>query len=116
MNNQNNKSNQEKAFYEALKSSGYIFPETEKDLIHFENSISKMKFSIPDKLNDPSIILSEGKIEKVGQFNSFYDEQVEENLAQAAREGSGISSEVWEQMEKDRKRAEEAENEDDEID
>lgn len=116
MSNQKNNADQHKAFYEALKSYGYIFPETEEDLEKFEISILKMKFSIPDNLNDPGRILTEGRIEKSSQFNLFYDEQVEENLAQAAREGSDISSDVWEQMEKDRKRAEEADDEENEID
>lgn len=106
--NQDNKANQEKAFHKALKSYGYIFPETEKELRAFEASIYKMEFDIPDKFNNPLKILNEGRIEKVNEFHSFYDEQVEENLAQAAREGSNIPDEVWKQMDNDRKKAEEA--------
>lgn len=108
MNDQNKKVAQEEAFHKALKSYGYVFPETEEELQAFESGIFKMKFKIPEKFNDPSAILEKGKIKRVGDFNSFYDEEVEENLAQAAREGSDIPSDVWEQMEKDRKNAEEA--------
>jgi hypothetical protein len=107
MNDQNDNTRQEKAFHKALKSYGYIFPETEAELQSFEESISKMKFQIPDKFNDPMEILKAGKIENVGQFNSFNDVQIEEHLAQAAREGSNIPDDVRAQMEKDRKDAEE---------
>ena len=110
MSNYQNKADQEKAFHKALKSYGYIFPETDEELQNFEISISKMKFDIPDKFSNPLTILSTGKIKKVNEFNTFYDEEVEENLAQAAREGSNIPDEVWIQMEKDRKNAEESDN------
>lgn len=110
MSNYLNQTDQEKAFHKALKCYGYIFPETEEELDNFDISISKMKFDIPDKFNNPLKILSIGKIEKVNEFNSFYDEEVEENLAQAAREGSNIPDEVWIQMEKDRENAEKVEN------
>lgn len=115
MDDQNKKIAQEAAFHKALKSYGYVFPETEEELQAFENSISKMKFEIPEKLDNPSAFLKKGKIKGVGNFNSFYDEEVEENLAQAAREGSDIPNDVWQQMEKDRKNAEEA-NDDERAD
>lgn len=102
-----NNANQDKAFHKALKKGGYIFPETDEELLNFEISISKMKFHIPEELNNPLKILKRGKIDKVHEFNTFYDEQVEGNLAQAARDGSNITDEVWLQMEKDRKKAEE---------
>lgn len=107
MNDQNDNTRQEKAFHKALKSYGYLFPETEAELQSFEESISKMKFQIPDKFNDPIAILKAGKISNVSQFNSFNDEEIEEHLAQAAREGSDIPEDVRAQMEKDRKDAEE---------
>lgn len=110
MSNYLNKADQEKAFYKALRSYGYIFPETDEELQNFEISISKMKFNIPDKFNNPLKILNAGKIEKVDEFSSFYDEEIEENLAQAARKGTSIPDEVWIQMEKDRKKAEENNN------
>jgi hypothetical protein len=98
--------NEEKAFFKALKKYGYIFPESEEELKLSEENISMMDLEIPDKLDDPLEILKVGRIEKVSGFNSFYNVELEENLAQAAREGSNITDDVWEQMEKDRKKEE----------
>ncbi len=106
---------QEKALYEALKRYGYIFPETEDELKHFEESISKMKLNFPDKFNDPLKILEVGKIEKIEGYITFSDEEIEENLAQAAREGSEIPDEVLKQMEIDRQKAEKAKSDDDGV-
>lgn len=110
MDNHNIYPGEEKAFFKALKKYGYIFPESEEELKLSEENISKMDFEIPVKLNDPLKILKAGRIEKISEFNSFYDAELEENLAQAARDGSNIPDEVWEQMEKDRKKAENKNN------
>ena len=110
MDNHNIYPNEEKAFLKALKNHGYIFPASEEELKLSEENISMMEFEIPDKLNDPLEILKLGRIEKVSEFNSFYDAEIEENLAQAAREGSNIPDDVWEQMEKDRKKEENKNN------
>ena len=110
MDNYNIYPNEEKVFLKALKNYGYIFPETEEELKLSEENISMMDFEIPDKLNDPLEILKLCRIEKISEFNSFYDAEIEENLAQAAREGSNIPDDVWEQMENDRKREENKNN------
>ena len=110
MDNRNNYPNEEKSLYKALKKFIYTFPDSEEDLILSEEKISKMEFEIPDKLNDPLEILRVGRIEKVSEFHSFYDAELEENLAQAAREGSNIPDDVWEQMEEDRKKKENKSN------
>lgn len=106
MENQKYSSPEEKAFYKALKRYGYIFPETEDELKQFEDSIANMEFKIPDKFSDPIEILAKGKVDKIENYLSFSDEQVEENLAQAAREGSEIPDDVLKQMENDRRKAE----------
>ena len=106
MSNQDIDNNEEKAFYKALKYYGIIFPETEEEITRFSERISQMTFKIPKKLDDPLAILEEGKVEKVGKFNSFNDEYVDDNLAQAARDGSEITEDIWEKMKKDRKDAE----------
>lgn len=100
----------EKKFFKTLKNLAYIFPETNEELENFEECISKTKFKIPDKFNDALAVLRNGRIDKIGDFNSFLDPAIEENLAHAAREGSNIPSDVWEQMEKDRINAEKSNN------
>ena len=110
MDNHNIYSNEEEILYKALKNYGYAFPESKEELKLAEQMISKMEFEIPDKLNDPLEILKVGRIEKVSEFHSFYDAEIEENLAQAAREGSNIPDDVWEQMEEDRKKNEDKKN------
>ncbi|MGD0582292.1 MAG: hypothetical protein ABR974_05025 [Bacteroidales bacterium] len=97
---------QELAFYKALQSFGFAFPEADNELMKLEEMISQMKISIPEKFSDPISIIERGNIEKISHFEVFHDKQIEENLSQAAREGSNISNDVWEQMEKDRKEAE----------
>ena len=106
-----NDMNKEKFFYKSLKRHGYIFPETREELQSFEDDIFKMKLKIPKKLDDPLEILKAGKTGEIPHFNSFHQDEIEENLAQAAREGSDIPSDVWEQMEKDRKDSEEKDDE-----
>ncbi|MHA6279360.1 hypothetical protein ACXYMT_04190 [Salinimicrobium sp. CAU 1759] len=106
MNDQEKEKNIERAFFKALKNSGYVFPETEKDFDKFEESVLKIKDVIPNHLEDPIDILNRGKIRTLGVFEDFFDSTIEENLAQAAREGSDIPEDVWKQMEKDRQRSE----------
>lgn len=110
MDNHNIYHNEEKTLYKSLKNYGYIFPESEEELKLSEERISMMEFEVPDKLNNALEILKIGRIEKVSEFHSFYDGEIEENLAQAAREGSNIPDDVWEEMEKDRKNEENKNN------
>lgn len=107
MDEHNNFLEQEENLYRALKSYGHIFPETDEELILFEKTISQMKFIVPEKFQDPQVLLNKGKVEKISNFHSFYDHEIEENLAQAAREGGEISEDILRQMEKDREEAEE---------
>jgi hypothetical protein len=107
-----NKTNEKKslfedAFHEALKKFGYLFPETEEELKQLKEKLSKTKIEVPDDLNYSMKILQRGKITYLSEFNSSEDVEIEENLAIAAREGSEISDETFEQMEKDRREAEE---------
>ncbi|MFL3663015.1 MAG: hypothetical protein ACJ04Q_03365 [Flavobacteriales bacterium] len=112
MKNQDKNYVQEQAFHKALKNFGYVFPETDKELDAFVESIGKMKFDIPSHLDNPTTILESGRIMKVGDFNSFIDNELEENLAQAAREGSEIPDDIREQMDNDRENAKDSDDED----
>ena len=106
MNDQERERISEQAFFKALRIYGYIFPETEEELENFEKSVLKVKIEIPSKLENPLDLLKMGRIETISEFRDFFDDQIEENLAQAAREGSDIPEDVWKQMEKDREKSE----------
>lgn len=95
------------SFHSALKKFGYVFPETEEELEHLKATVSRKKIQIPDELNDPFQILKKGKVTTLNSFNVSEDQEIEENLAMAAREGKEIPEDILSQMEQDRKDAEE---------
>jgi hypothetical protein len=91
---------------EALKKAGLDFPETEEELDSILEKLRKMRTpQIPHGLDDPMAILKAGRLQIQSSVDESTDEEVEANLARAAREGGDIDNEVELQMKKDRKRA-----------
>ncbi|MES2457890.1 MAG: hypothetical protein V4594_20190 [Bacteroidota bacterium] len=91
---------------DSMKRAGYVFPETEEELDYVIDKFNNSKVIIPDDLNDPTSILKQGLLTVKTDFNSSTDQDVDINLAQAAREGGIIEEDVKSQMNKDRKTAE----------
>jgi hypothetical protein len=91
---------------DSMKRAGYVFPETEEELEYLIEKFNKSKIVLPDELNDPILILKQGLLTVKTDFSSSTDEDVDINLAQAAREGGTIEEDVKSQMNKDRKAAE----------
>ena len=96
--------------YRYLKQMGRAFPDTMEELDHFLHLIDQ-KNIITNDFPSADEILGRGFVE-LGDFNPSTDEEIEENLAQAAREGGEIPPDVIEQMNKDRKKREEEEDQD----
>ncbi len=91
---------------DSLKKAGYDFPETEEELDYLIEKFNKTNVVVPDELDDPIAILKQGMLSVKTDFNSSTDQEVDINLAQAAREGGTIDDEVKNQMNMDRKAAE----------
>jgi hypothetical protein len=94
------------AFYNALKKYGYLFPETPEELECLKIRLSNKNIEIPQELDNPMEIIKRGYIELKDSFDIENNNIVEENLAQAAREGKEITPEVQSEMDKDREAAE----------
>jgi len=89
-----------------LIKMGLAFPETEEELDHFLIIIDQEKTKVPVCLPTAAEILARGYAELPDSLNPSLDGAIEDNLAQAAREGGEISPEVLARMEQDRKASE----------
>lgn len=94
------------SLYESLKKAGYAFPENEEDIDRLLENFKKAKCVAPTDFDNPLTILKDGFLSVTTDFNTSRDDQIDANLAQAAREGGTIEDDVDSQMKKDRKTAE----------
>jgi hypothetical protein len=94
------------AFYNALKKYGYLFPETQEELDCLRIRLSNKNIEIPKEFDNPMEIIKRGFMELKDGFDIESDNIVEENLAQAAREGKEITPDVQNKMDKDREAVE----------
>lgn len=100
----NSKSNQQDKMIEnALKTSGFLFPETVEEVKEFERIFGTTEVILPAELQEPTFLYSESEKRghsKVVKFPS-------ENFAMAAREGlSTLPKEIQEKIIKDIKKTE----------
>jgi len=94
------------SLYESLKKAGYVFPENEEDIDQLLENFKKAKCVAPTDFDNPLTILNDGFLSVTTDFNTSRDDEIDANLAQAAREGGSIEEDVDSQMKKDRKAAE----------
>jgi len=107
--NQSNTGNDNEISHELyllLKASGLAFPDTEEELKQLLAHSRKNSSPIPSGLDDAASILKRGLLKLTESLDSSTDKEIEENLAQAAREGNQIPEEVKEQMKRDREESE----------
>jgi len=94
---------QEKMINKALRTGGFIFPETIDEVKEFERIYGKTDVILPAELQEPDFLYSKSKEKghpKVANLDS-------ENLAMAARKGiNQLPEEIISKMKKDRKRVE----------
>jgi hypothetical protein len=98
----------ERAVFEAMRRGGWILPQTVEEVRRAEEELAANPVELPPGLADPYAVLDQPhrRIRLGGQLEVGRDSILEQNLAQAAREGEGIPPEVKEQMRKDREAAE----------
>lgn len=87
-----------KKLIDILRSNGYLFPSTEKEITDFENCID-VAAETPADLDDPSAIIKRGllKIEKV-TVSEFEKKEMQE-LKMAARKGiQSIPKDILDKM------------------
>lgn len=93
---------QERVIKKALRTGGFLFPETVDEVIEYEKSFGDTDVILPGDLQQPLFLETPSKKtskEKIVALN-------EEKLAMAARVGSAkITDEVRKKMEVDRKKA-----------
>lgn len=93
---------QERMIQKALKTGGFLFPETLDEMIEFEKNFGDTDVILPEDLQYPSFL--EEPVKKISKTKTV--SLLSENLAFAAREGSAkITEEVRKRMEADRKEA-----------
>jgi len=87
----------------ALRTGGFLFPETEKEVTEYEKNFGTTEYVLPDDLWVPSFLTN--KAGRPMKRKSSIAQS--ENLALAARDGTKkISDEVRQKMNADRKKAE----------
>jgi len=98
--------------YLHLKKLGLAFPDNKEEFDQFIATISS-SMQVSTDLPLPDDILRNGILTLGGSLNESTDFEIQENLAQAAREGGEIPEEILKQMEADRKKSEEEQPNDD---
>ena len=92
----------EKLIQKALKTGGFLFPETVDEVIEFEKSFGNTDVILPEDLQQPLFLDTPSKKTSKAKVIALH----EEKLAMAAREGSSkITEDVRKRMDADRKKA-----------
>lgn len=92
----------------ALKSHGYLFPETDEQILAFEKNMDQIP--IPEYLNSPDFVFKSKR--RIIKKNSiiFDNSEGEKNWAIAARDGKDIPSDIIEKMKQDKEEAKKRQN------
>ena len=88
-----------------LGENAFIFPETQQEMKNFINTCEGTSLELPEALKDPLAILKRGikNPNREIELNNEETKTIEDNLAQAAREGKEIPSHIQKKMEDKRK-------------
>jgi len=105
LNNLDDLSDFESRLIRSLKGNGCIFPITEEEIEQFEACYIKDIQKVASKLPPASEILKRGKLEKKWTINAVADENVVQNMAQAARDGKTLTDSLRQKMLDDRKKS-----------
>ena len=95
----------------SLRQLGFIFPNTVADFKKIESQANNTKVVQPDCLKDPYSFL--GKRIHKGTVKPLYEDEqggYSQNLAQAARDGKGISEDVKMKMAEDKLKSNQKKN------
>ena len=86
----------------SLRANGYLFPTSIEQVKFLEENHQILFQNIPSNITSAADILERGLISFEPAFQVYINDEVQQNLAQAAREGKEISDEVRKQMQQDR--------------
>jgi hypothetical protein len=94
--------------FRAMLLKGWLLPLTEDEVAIAESELDKeIVGPAPETLNPLELLKANSEKQKTAPARiDFHNEQVEENLAWAARNGKEIPPEVREMMRRDRQRSE----------
>jgi len=92
----------------ALKSYGYLFPETDEQISTFEENMDQI--SIPEDLDSPDFVFKFERRIFLKNPIFFDNPEGEKNWAIAARDGKDIPSDILEKMAKDKEEAKKKQN------
>lgn len=92
----------------ALKSYGYLFPETDGQVSIFEKNIEEVPF--PKELDSPDFVFKSERKTFIRKPMLFDNSEGENNWAIAARDGKEIPLDILEKMKKDKEEAKQKQN------
>jgi len=94
---------------EAMTSLGWKVPQTEDEVLRAEAELAENPAPLPDELTDPEQVFDRapGQVETGAEPLLFpTDQDIEADLARAARDGGPIPPEIEEVLRRDREAAE----------
>jgi hypothetical protein len=103
--NLDNLSEFERRLIESFRSNGYLFPMSDEEIERFEDCHKKEIRTAISKVPSADDILKRGRIEKNWTLSTPVDEEVSQNMAQAAREGKTPTDALKEKMLDDRNKS-----------
>jgi hypothetical protein len=89
----------------SLRSYGYLFPLTDQEIERFEDCHKTEIRQAISKVPSADEILKRGRIEKTWTITPPVDEEVSQNMAQAAREGKTPTDAIKQKMLDDRNKS-----------
>lgn len=91
-----------------LGKNGFIVPESDEEMQFFISSCESAEVELPQALKNPFDIERRGIVGPEGLSGPENEDakEIEENLAQAAREGGEVPDHIRERMEENRRKAE----------
>jgi hypothetical protein len=103
-----NEANFDAELFQAMLLKGWLLPLTEDEVAIADSAIEKEIAGTHLEIPNPLELLRANREKKktASPQADFHNEQIEQNLAWAARNGKEIPPEVREKMRKDRERAE----------
>ena len=93
-----NDKKKDKMIQQALRTGGFLFPETPEEVVEFEKRFGHTDVILPEDLR-------EAPLPNKNSALKLTPREKKENLAMAAREGSQLPDEVIKKMKEDREKA-----------
>jgi hypothetical protein len=103
--NLDNLSEFERRLIKSLRGNGHLFPLSDEEIEHFEDCHKKEIRNAVSKVPSANEILKRGRIEKNWTIIPSVDEDISENMAQAAREGKAPTDAIKQKMLDDRSKS-----------